>query len=119
MLLDDLTSRDQRMVLVLVTLVHLADSYAQLNSDTEAITATAQMCIRDRYSGSSQTVNTREIFTSPNNYDVWLCGGRYSKMWRFQDVNYAVASEAEQSEILTVSYTHLVPGEKLLVYILL
>ena len=37
-LLDDLTSRDQRMVLVLVTLVHLADSYAQLNSDTEAIT---------------------------------------------------------------------------------
>ena len=25
------------------------------------------------YSGSSQTVNTREIFTSPNNYDVWLC----------------------------------------------
>ena len=41
-LLDDLTSRDQRMVLVLVTLVHLADSYAQLNSDTEAITATAR-----------------------------------------------------------------------------
>ena len=30
------------MVLVLVTLVHLADSYAQLNSDTEAITATAR-----------------------------------------------------------------------------
>ena len=28
--------------LVLVTLVHLADSYAQLNSDTEAITATAR-----------------------------------------------------------------------------
>ncbi|MCQ5090328.1 OmpL47-type beta-barrel domain-containing protein [Ruthenibacterium lactatiformans] len=25
------------------------------------------------YSGSSQTVNTREIFTSPNNYDIWLC----------------------------------------------
>ena len=23
------------------------------------------------YSGSSQTINTREIFTSPNNYDVW------------------------------------------------
>ena len=41
-LLDDLTSRDQRMVLVLVTLVHLADSYVQLNSDTEAITATAR-----------------------------------------------------------------------------
>ena len=25
------------------------------------------------YSGSSQTVNTREIFTSPNNYDIWRC----------------------------------------------
>ena len=25
------------------------------------------------YSGSSQTVNTREIFTTPNNYDIWLC----------------------------------------------
>lgn len=25
------------------------------------------------YSGSSQTINTREIFTSPNNYDIWLC----------------------------------------------
>ena len=25
------------------------------------------------YSGSSQTVNTREIFTSPNNYYIWLC----------------------------------------------
>ena len=25
------------------------------------------------YSGSSLTVNTREIFTSPNNDDIWLC----------------------------------------------
>ena len=25
------------------------------------------------YSGSQQSINTREIFLSPNNYDVWLC----------------------------------------------
>lgn len=38
-LLDDLTSRDQRLMLVLVTLVHLADSYKQLQGDTEALEA--------------------------------------------------------------------------------
>ena len=35
--LDDLTTRDQRMMFTLVTIVHLADSYAQLNADTETL----------------------------------------------------------------------------------
>ena len=43
-----------------------------------------------------ESIPVRKIYRD----GVWLCGGRYSKMWRFQDVNYAVASEADQSEIL-------------------
>ncbi len=37
--LDDLTMRDQRMILALVTLTHLADNLEQLNQDTEALQA--------------------------------------------------------------------------------
>ena len=36
-MLDDLTNRDQRMMFGLVTLVHLADTKEQLDSDTETI----------------------------------------------------------------------------------
>ena len=35
--LDDLTTRDQRMMFVTVTLVHVADSKEQLDADTEAL----------------------------------------------------------------------------------
>lgn len=41
-MLDDLTTRDQRMMVGLVTLVHLADSKEQLDSDTESICAVAR-----------------------------------------------------------------------------
>lgn len=41
-MLDDLTTRDQRMLFGLVTLVHLADSKEQLDSDTESICAVAR-----------------------------------------------------------------------------
>ena len=37
--MDDLMSRDQRMMLALVTLTHLADDLEQLNQDTEALQA--------------------------------------------------------------------------------
>ena len=43
-----------------------------------------------------ESIPVRKIYRD----GIWLCGGRYSKAWRFQDVNYAVASEADQSEIL-------------------
>ena len=36
-MLDDLTNRDQRMMFGLVTMVHLADTKEQLDSDTETI----------------------------------------------------------------------------------
>ena len=36
-MLDDLTTRDQRMMFGLVTLVHMADSLQQLDSDTETL----------------------------------------------------------------------------------
>ena len=36
-MLDDLTTRDQRMMFGLVTLVHIADSQQQLDSDTETL----------------------------------------------------------------------------------
>mgnify|MGYP000941917718 CR=1 FL=1 len=44
--LDDLTSRDQRMLLGMVTLVHTADSKQQLDADTAYIltSATQRMC---------------------------------------------------------------------------
>lgn len=35
--LDDLTTRDQRMMFVTVTLVHIADSLEELNNDTETL----------------------------------------------------------------------------------
>ena len=37
--MDDLMSRDQRMMLALVTLTHLADNHEQLDQDTEALQA--------------------------------------------------------------------------------
>ena len=37
--MDDLMSRDQRMMLALVTLTHLADNLEQLDQDTEALQA--------------------------------------------------------------------------------
>ena len=44
--LNDLTTRDQRMMFAVITLVHVADTKEQLDSDTEAILATARkhMC---------------------------------------------------------------------------
>ena len=42
------------------------------------------------YSGSSQTVNTREIFTSPNNYDIWLCLGEFAGNGAVPESVYAV-----------------------------
>ena len=41
-MLDDLTTRDQRMMFGLVTLVHLADNKEQLDSDTETLYSTAR-----------------------------------------------------------------------------
>ena len=41
-MLDDLTTRDQRMMFGLVTLAHLADSKEQLDSDTETLYSTAR-----------------------------------------------------------------------------
>ncbi|MEG0650040.1 MAG: TraE family protein, partial [Oscillospiraceae bacterium] len=40
--LDDLTTRDQRMMFGLVTMVHMADSLEQLNADTDAILSVAR-----------------------------------------------------------------------------
>lgn len=40
--LDDLTTRDQRMMFAVVTLVHTADTKKQLDNDTEAILTTAR-----------------------------------------------------------------------------
>ena len=41
-MLDDLTTRDQRMMFAVVTLVHLADSKQQLDSDTETLQSLAR-----------------------------------------------------------------------------
>ena len=40
--LDDLTTRDQRMMFAVVTLTHIADTKEQLDSDTEALLTTAR-----------------------------------------------------------------------------
>ena len=40
--LDDLTARDQRMFLVVITLVHTADTKEQLNEDTKALLSVAR-----------------------------------------------------------------------------
>lgn len=40
--LDDLTTRDQRMMFAVITLVHTADSKAQLDQDTEALMTTCR-----------------------------------------------------------------------------
>lgn len=45
-MLDDLTTRDQRMLFAVVTLVHLADSKKQLDSDTEALRSIARKHLR-------------------------------------------------------------------------
>lgn len=45
-MLDDLTSRDQRMMFGVMTMVHIADSYEELNRDTKALQSLARsnMC---------------------------------------------------------------------------
>lgn len=51
--LDDLTTRDQRMMFTVLTMVHTADTKEQLDNDTEALLTTARrhmLCI-------SQTIN--------------------------------------------------------------
>lgn len=40
--LDDLTTRDQRMMFVVVTLIHAADTFEQLNSDTDSLFSVAR-----------------------------------------------------------------------------
>lgn len=40
--LDDLTTRDQRMMFAVITMVHIADSKEQLDSDTETLLTTAR-----------------------------------------------------------------------------
>ena len=40
--LDDLTTRDQRMMFAVLTMVHIADSKEQLDSDTETLLTTAR-----------------------------------------------------------------------------
>jgi type IV secretory pathway VirB4 component len=40
--LDDLTTRDQRMMFAVLTMVHIADSKEQLDSDTEALLTTTR-----------------------------------------------------------------------------
>lgn len=40
--LDDLTTRDQRMMFAVLTLVHTADTLEQLNADTDALLTTAR-----------------------------------------------------------------------------
>ena len=40
--LDDLTTRDQRMMFAVITFVHTADSKEQLDNDTEALLTTAR-----------------------------------------------------------------------------
>lgn len=40
--MDDLVARDQRMMLAVVTLVHTADTKEELDTDTDAILATAR-----------------------------------------------------------------------------
>ena len=44
--LEDLTTRDQRMMFAVITMVHMADTKEQLDADTEAIVSTARkhMC---------------------------------------------------------------------------
>lgn len=41
-MLDDLTTRDQRMMFGILTMVHLADSKKQLDSDTELLLSIAR-----------------------------------------------------------------------------
>ena len=41
-MLDDLTTRDQRMMFGILTMVHMADSRKQLDSDTESILSVAR-----------------------------------------------------------------------------
>lgn len=57
--LDDLTIRDQRMMLANTTLVHLADSKKELDSDTESLMAIARkyMCELQPFSFASRQLD--------------------------------------------------------------
>ena len=30
---------------------------------------------------------------------IFLCGGKFSKCWRFEDINYAIASKEDKTEM--------------------
>lgn len=53
--LDDLTTRDQRMMFCTITLVHTTDSMEQLDSDTESLLTTGRkhLCQLECFRGSA------------------------------------------------------------------
>ena len=59
-MLDDLTTRDQRMMFGLVTLVHMADSRQQLDSDTETLQSVGRkhLCQLSTLRCSKRTAST-------------------------------------------------------------
>lgn len=69
--LDDLTTRDQRMMLVTITLTHLADSLEELDSDTAALTA-----IGNKYGWTSHFSAQNILSHFPQNmflFPLFLC----------------------------------------------
>lgn len=58
--LDDLTTRDQRMMFAVLTMVHTADSKEQLDNDTEALLTTARKHLLPHFSCHS----LRHTFTT-------------------------------------------------------
>ena len=96
-MLDDLTTRDQRMMFGLVTLVHLADSKEQLDSDTETLyprrvstCASFPRCAGSRRTGWTRCCLTVCAKSSPTHAD-------YRKHRRVDSVPRAGNHAAERS----------------------
>ena len=73
-MLDDLTTRDQRMLFAVVTLVHLADSKEKLDSDTETLQSISALCRLCRIS-TQRCSNSRNRKHATLRY-LWSCSRR-------------------------------------------
>lgn len=71
--LDDLTTRDQRMMFAVLTMVHTADTKEQLDNDTEALLTTARRHIYILLSRTRQhMIWHQNMDLIRNNENIWM-----------------------------------------------
>ena len=86
--LDDLTTRDQRMMFAVLTMVHTAETKEQLDNDTEALLTTArkhlcQFAVAE-ISADGRTEHRPAVWCSQNQCNAYSYNGKSCGIYSFQ-----------------------------------